>query len=69
MGMIYHLVPPVLRGTVLYPLSRLKEIHPDLHQARLPEYEREDRKWILESRVEYFDCSWSDVGYAFGVRQ
>lgn len=38
MGVVYHAVPREMRGTIIYPLERLAEVHPDLHATQTPKY-------------------------------
>jgi hypothetical protein len=57
---VYHRVPPNLRGPVLYPLSQLKDVHPDLYAELRKNYStRED---IASLRIPPLDhCLWNDV--------
>jgi hypothetical protein len=56
---VYHLVPPDLRGTVLYPLNQLKAIYPEIAAQRMAKYA--GREHVLQQRVPPLDCVWNDV--------
>jgi hypothetical protein len=57
---VYHRVPPDLRGTVLYPLNRLKERFPDLYETLQQNYAT--RRDIAALRIPPLDnCLWNDV--------
>jgi hypothetical protein len=56
---VYHLVPPDLRGTVLYPLNQLKTIHPEIAAKQMAKYA--GRVHVLQQRVPTLDCMWNDV--------
>ena len=56
---LYHLCAADFRGTELYPLKRLAEVHPDL-------YERERAKFVgrepvLTYRLPILDVAWADT--------
>ena len=55
----YHLVPPNLRGAVLYPLNRLKVIYPDIAATHLTKYQ--GRLHLLEKLIPPLHCLWNDV--------
>jgi hypothetical protein len=55
----YHLVPPNLRGAVLYPLNQLKLIYPDIAAAHMTKYQ--GRLYLLEKPIPPLDCLWNDV--------
>jgi hypothetical protein len=57
---LYHRVVPNLRGTILYPLNRLKEIYPDAYVEHLRKYE--GREHVLETRIPSpLNCLWNDA--------
>jgi hypothetical protein len=57
---VYHRVPPDLRGTVLYPLNRLADVHPDLYEELQQNYAT--RRDIAALRIPPLgNCLWNDV--------
>jgi hypothetical protein len=57
---VYHRVVENLRGTVLYPLNRLKDLYPDAYSEHLKKYET--REHVLETKIPPpLDCLWNDV--------
>lgn len=56
---VYHIKQPGFRGEKLYPLSKLKGVHPDIHARYLKKYE--GREWMNAVVIEYFNCLWNDV--------
>jgi hypothetical protein len=58
-GFAYHLVPPNLRGAVLYPLNQLKVIYPDIAATHMIKYQ--GRLQLLEKLIPPLDCLWNDV--------
>ena len=59
MACLYHAVPPVMVGTVLYPLNRLKDIHPEAYQRAIRKYEGREHTMLLQ--IPALDCLWNDV--------
>src|ERR1700733_16337244 len=60
MAYLYHVVPPNMTGTTLYPLNMLKDIHPEIFQVQAKKYEGRKRDDMAE-RIPSFDCLWNDV--------
>ena len=56
---LYHIVPKNLKGNILYPLNSLKEIYPDIFQARLKNYA--GRESIMQHWIPTLNCLWNDV--------
>ena len=56
---LYHLLSDDLRGDVLHPLNRLRDLHPDLHARYARKYR--GREALMERRVPGLDCLWNDV--------
>lgn len=56
---LYHMVPIDMKGTILHPLNKLKEIHPELYLLKVKKYN--DRKEILETFIPTLECLWNDV--------
>ena len=56
---VYHRVPDNIKGTVLYPLNVLKNIHPEAYASHAKKYK--DREWLLQRRIDVLDCLWNDV--------
>lgn len=56
---IYHIKQPGFKGSRLYPLNRLKEMHPDVYARYMKKYE--GREWLTRTVIEYFNCLWNDV--------
>ena len=59
MNFIYHFVPKVMRGDILYPLNTLKNIYPDLFEEEAKKYE--GREFITAQKIPVLDCLWNDV--------
>jgi len=57
---VYHRVPANLRGSTLYPLNQLREIHPDLYEELKESYA--SRPDIAALRIPPLgNCLWNDV--------
>jgi len=56
---LYHLLPDDLRGDMLHPLNRLRDLHPDLYARYTKKYRH--RKELMERRVPGLNCLWNDV--------
>ena len=56
---LYHIVPKDMRGTILYPLNRLREIFPDLYELKRAKYI--GREEVAATYVPVLDCYWGDV--------
>lgn len=57
---LYHVVPPDMRGTILYPLNELKFRYPDLYARKVKKYE--GREHILQRRIPQLRNSlWNDL--------
>jgi hypothetical protein len=57
---LYHRVPANLRGSTLYPLNQLREIHPDLYEELKGNYA--SRPDIAALRIPPLgNCLWNDV--------
>jgi len=59
MTFIYHRVPDNMTGNILYPLSELMEVHPELHALHKSRYMK--RKQILTGGIPGLGCFWYDV--------
>src|SRR5688500_14909709 len=57
--MLYHIKHQNFRGQTLYPLNRLKDFAPDLHDLQRAKYD--GRENLMAERVPYLDCLWNDV--------
>jgi hypothetical protein len=66
MSFVYHRVPSQLRGTVLYPLNKLKGIWPDLYKQEVDKYD--GRTQLLTWSIEPLGCLWNDVLFFSPVR-
>jgi len=56
---VYHRFRETKRDGILYPLSQLKEKHPDLWVSHVRKYY--DRPWLSERKIELLGCGWHDV--------
>jgi hypothetical protein len=56
---LYHKVPDNLVGHTLYPLNRLKGIHPEAYAAEVKKYEW--RKHIMDRTIPILNCLWNDA--------
>jgi hypothetical protein len=59
MSNIYRIVPNDFQGNILYPLSALKEKHPEIHAMHVKKYEH--RKHVTELFIPQLNCYWGDV--------
>lgn len=59
MNYVYHFVPDNMQGRVLYPLSMIKDIYPDIFEAHIKKYE--SRTKLTELIIPELDCKWNDV--------
>ena len=57
--MLYHWVPLDLCGSIIYPLSQLKDIYPERYKDHVRKYEGRER--TMQQIVPFFDCLWNDV--------
>jgi hypothetical protein len=51
---VYHLVPGNLKGSILYPLNRLRDIHPEIAAEHAAKYQ--GREETMQMRVEPLNC-------------
>ncbi len=56
---VYHQLAPDFRGTVLYPLSDLATVHPDIHAREAPKYA--GREGVMLYRVPHLNAAWADT--------
>ena len=56
---LYHRIPQELRGTKLYPLTKLKETHQDLYTSLVTNYF--GREEVMKQIIPIFECLWNDV--------
>jgi len=56
---LFHLRPANLVGDTLYPLNRLRELHPPVYAAHAAKYE--GREAVMAVRIPLLDCLWNDV--------
>ena len=59
MNYLYHSVPEILKEDVLLPQDVLKRKHPRLYKEAMKKYK--GRKHILKRKVQFLNCSWSEV--------
>lgn len=57
--LLYHWYPPHLIGTMLYPLSQLEQVLPDVYEKALQRYA--GREQVPNQQIPLFDCLWRDV--------
>lgn len=48
-----------MKGAVLYPLNRLKELYPDVYTEQVKKYE--GREELLDAKVSPLQCLWNDA--------
>ena len=66
MTYLYHAVPRLMKGTVLYPLNEQREFDEELYQAHAKKYEGRER--LMETRIPLLDnCLWNDVLFLTAV--
>lgn len=59
MNYLYHRVRENMRGTVLYPLNRLKEVYPDIYSEAVKKYE--GREFVMDYSIPTLNCKWNDA--------
>ena len=59
MNYVYHMIPPLMRGNVLYPLNQLKEVYPELYKEQVEKYN--GREWVRKGQILPLNCMWGDV--------
>jgi len=59
MNYLYHMVPPTMRGSTLYPLNQLRKTHPDLYVLEIKKYV--GREHVRDTKIPPLKCSWGDV--------
>lgn len=59
MAYLYHMVPEGMRGNVLYPLNRLKEIYPETYEKQAVKYAGRDH--VMRQSIPRLDCLWNDA--------
>lgn len=59
MAFLYHFVPPDMRGDILYPLNKLKEVYPDIYESASAKYK--GRAHVMEQKIPQWNCLWNDV--------
>ncbi|MBI4372046.1 MAG: hypothetical protein HY552_07090 [Elusimicrobia bacterium] len=56
---LYHQIPDVFAGEVLYPLNQLVEIAPEV--AKVAKRKYEGREHLMNVRLPLLNCLWNDV--------
>ena len=59
MNYLYHSKRKNFRGSILYPLSQLKDVYPDLYEDEIKKYE--GREGTMDQTVPILNCLWNDV--------
>lgn len=55
---VYHIKSKDFKGKYIYPLSELKDAHPDIYKKQIAKYKgREDHP---EIKIKPLDCKWKD---------
>lgn len=66
MPYLYHMVPSVMEGSVLYPLNELKEIYPAAYERAFKKYDGR-LKTTMEVVPTLGNCRWNDVLFFVAV--
>ncbi len=62
MSFIYHLVPKMMDGNILFPLSKLKVISPDTFNREIKKYDDHPKRKELPQRIlKKINCPQEDV--------
>ena len=56
---VYHIVPPKVAGTTLYPLNELAKHHQEHYEKQMTKYR--GREGLLQRKILPLDCLWNDV--------
>ncbi len=59
MNYLFHRVPENIKGKILYPLNRLKNIYPQAYKKHVKKYK--NREYLLNEKIPYLNCLWNDV--------
>src|SRR3990167_3249343 len=62
---LYHVVPPNMEGSILYPLNKLKKKDQASYASQMQKYE--GREQLLKYQVPILDCLWNDVLFLTAV--
>jgi hypothetical protein len=57
--LLYHRIPPNMKGSKLIPLNEQRELLPELYKAAVQKYA--DRMSVMHQIIPYFECLWNDV--------
>jgi hypothetical protein len=62
MAYIYHMRPPDMVGNILYPLNRLRDMHPEIYARQIAKYDDHPARKLLPTKVvPKLNCLWNDV--------
>jgi hypothetical protein len=62
MQAIYHMCPRHMMGEVLYPLNTLRQLHPDIYEREMAQYQDHPSRFDLPRRIiPRLNCLWNDV--------
>lgn len=59
MAFIYHRVPEGMTGNIVYPLSELKELYPEIFEVRSKHHHYPPH--VLDDSIPRLGCFWNDV--------
>lgn len=59
MSYLYHMVPRDMVGTILHPLTTLKEEYPEVYAAHMLKYR--GREHVMDFFIPPLRCHWNDV--------
>ncbi len=59
MAYIYHRCPENMKGSLIYPMSELLEIYPDIFAARQKHHQFQPH--VLEGSIPRLGCFWNDT--------
>lgn len=66
MANLYHAVPRIMTGTMLYPLNQLREIDTELYETQARKYRGRER--LMQRRIPLLgNCLWNDVLFLTAV--
>ena len=62
---LYHRIPPNLRGNVLHPMNTLRDTYPDIYEECRRSYS--GREFLMEEIIAPLNCLWNDVIFMAAV--
>ena len=59
MDYLYHIQHNNMKGDILYPLNKLRDVYPEVYELQVKKYA--GREQLLKHRIPILNCLWNDV--------